>query len=506
MKYSLFLWLFLIVQMTYGQQQDGLTLRIDAYTNEVTYLRNGVRTVKPAVKDGENIYVVISEFNPYLMEASLDVKAVSYAQKSEALAGEVGAQSGSFGGIGKLFGGLNAGSGIKGALLNIPGSRGASAEVLQAKNEFLQLSNEMEITESRLHSSAKKLELFNTTVMSRKLAVEDLEKFKQNKLLRPSRIRQLALEEINHAFAKTPGEEISITDLVNQSMKKNEIQETMDTYNTSLEQYKNLAGRWQAMANKMSVLSNDDEDEQLEFMISKTDSLTKAMSAVQKKLIEPKVDSRMLDQYFSESSNTLSYLRRNYEEMQGDIFKYSFPPVQAGHDAMALTISLYARDEAGKMKQSKTYDQNVPVTGGWKISGSLGLSFSKMTSATYEYSIINDVIVQDRTDDFFPSLVSFAHISRKTLSQASFGGSFGIGFPLLSGAGLESLAFFGGPTLFLGRKQKFLFTAGVMGTRVKRLSGGMKAGDSFDGSINLLPLRSRYEAGLFIGISYDLLN
>lgn len=510
MKYfSVLAIIFAISVNSYSQAQKGLLLQINAYTNEVLYYHDGVLTQTPSVKEGDNIYVVISEFNPYQMEASLDVKAVNYSQKSDALLGGVMGEGSSFSGIGQLFGGLNAGSGIKEALMNIPGSRGgfaADAGVAEAKSEFLELTAEMEKIEAKLAGSTRKLEMFNNTVLSRKLAMEDLEKLKQNKLIKPSRIKELAMEEIMHAFAKAEGEKITTEDLLSQVVKKGEIKESINAYNAALQEYSELAKKWDRFGAKLGNITFNREDDQFEFIRTKTDSLNLALKSEGSKLSAPPLETKFLEQYFSESAQTMAYLRRIYEEIQGDVFKHSFPPVQAGNDAVLLTTSVYAKDDSGKMKLSKTYEQTIPVVSGWKVSGSLGLSFGKMAKKTFEYNIVNDAIVQDELDDFFPSIVSFAHISRKSLKNIQLGGSFGIGFPLQKGGGLESLAFFGGPTLFLGKKQKFLISAGLMGAKVQRLSAGFRPGDAFDGSVNILPVRSLYELGYFIGISYDIIN
>lgn len=508
MKYIYYIVIFNAFFTSYNaRSQKGLTVLLNAYTNEVQYYRAGVMAQNPSVREGENIYVVVSEFNPYQMEASLDDKAVSYSQKSDALLGAMAGEGSSFGGIGQLFGGLNAGSGIKEALMNIPGTRGFSnADVEDAKSEFMQLSAEMERIESRLASSTLKLEMFNNTAMSRKLAMEDLEKLKQNKLIKPSRIRELALEEIMHAFAKSEGEKITTSDLLDQTAKKNEIKESIDTYNSALKEYNDLSKKWEIFTGKISKIADREEDDRFTYVKSTSDSLNQVLKSNGARLTAPALESKFVDQYFSESSQTMAYLRRIYEGIQGDVFKHSFPPVQAGNDAVSMTTTLYTKDDSGKMKLSKTFEQTIPVVSGWKVSGSLGIAFGSMSKKTYEYSIVNDAIVQDELDDFFPSIVSFPHISRRSLKNVQLGGSFGIGFPLQKGGGLESLAFFGGPTLVLGKKQKFLISAGLMGVKAQRLSAGFRPGDKFDGSVNILPVRSPYELGYFVGISYDLIK
>lgn len=47
-------------------------------------------------------------------------------------------------------------------------------------------------------------------------------------------------------------------------------------------------------------------------------------------------------------------------------------------------------------------------------------------------------------------------------------------------------------------------TAGIMGARAQRLDEGYAAGDAFVGDSGDLPLFQPYEAGVFVGMSFNL--
>ena len=77
----------------------------------------------PTANNGENIYVVLEEFNPYTMKAvwkwNLQNNQDSEVRLDQGLSGLSG-----FSGITSLFGGLNLGSSLEEIYTGIPKSRG----------------------------------------------------------------------------------------------------------------------------------------------------------------------------------------------------------------------------------------------------------------------------------------------------------------------------------------------------------------------------------------------
>lgn len=491
-----------------SQIGKGLVLEYDIFENEVTYKRNGLIVHEPSVKEGENIYVSIVEFNPYLLKADVDVIQLNYNQSSTDYedGGMDGNGGGALSGISGLLGGLSMGSNFQQGFGGIPGSRGAASEdVLAAKSKFSQLTQQLEAVENKINKAHQKIKLFETTQHSQKLALEDIEKLKENEYLRPSRIKELIEEEINYSFAKTKGEEISIDDLVNEMKKKEEIEETISQYQLASKEYTELASKWKKFSTTLFLMNQEIEDLQVQFIKAATDSISTEMSKnIELKLSKP-LEAKFNDDFEEENINKMAALRQVYEEMQSNIFTYSFPPIQAKGDEVSINISISKKTETGSYKDYKKLTQSIPVTGGWKISAGLGLGFGVLKDKTYEYSIVNNKIVADAQDDFVPLLVSFAHAYKKTERSLNFGGSFGIGFPMQGGNTVQSITFFLGPTIIIGKSQKFLITTGVMGAKVNRLSSGFKPGDTFDSISSTLPTNQRYELGYFVGISYDLL-
>lgn len=79
-----------------------------------------------------------------------------------------------------------------------------------------------------------------------------------------------------------------------------------------------------------------------------------------------------------------------------------------------------------------------------------------------------------------------------------------MGLPLVGAGERQSACFFLGPTIFLGRKERLALTAGVMGGRVERPANGLRPGDTLDVGEGVLPTHNPYEAGFFLGISFNM--
>lgn len=325
--------------------------------------------------------------------------------------------------------------------------------------------------------------------------------------MRPSRIKELINEEIRYAFAKDPGETIDIDDMIDGQKKSQELKQTLADYQKYSAEYAQLADAWRNFASSVALLSDITNDLKYEYIERASDSVKTEMQ-VNLLALEKTPQITVDEAFIRTAADRLMDLRRVHEELKGDIFTYRFPPIQAEDDQLKIKIDISKKGPDGSVtgEQYKQLTQTVKVSSGWKISAGLGLAFSVLQDQTYSYSVIDDAITADELDDFTPALASFAHIYKQTPRDLNFGLSFGMGIPLFTEGGGQSAAFFLGPTVLLGTRQKFLISAGFTGARVNRLAGGYAIGDTFVNSSNTLPMNNKYELGYFIGISYDILN
>lgn len=497
--------LFLYVS-AYSQNSNGLTLEYNLYENSVIYLRNGQVVESPQLSQGENLYIIVKEFNPYVMNASVEVNKANSHSSIDYYSGGSENSGSSFSGIANLFGGLSLGNNIQEVFQSIPSSRGATqVEVAQAKQKFNQMLASLSTVEQNINNAKLQIKKIEKVESSRALALSDIHNLKTNSHIKPSRLKELMEEEIYHSFAKSEGDKIGINDLLDNDELASEFNQAIENYNSGREEYINLSNDWNNFNNSIQLLDLINEDIQFDFIKNSTDSIANELTTnVASKFTAP-LDANFEDQP-KISTEDLAQLRRTLEELQSDIFVYKHPPVQATGENMNVNINVKLNANNEGYSDYKNLIQNIPVNGGWKITGGLGLAFGVLQDQSYKYSTRNGIIVSEENDQFIPMITSFAHIYRQSPSALKLGGSFGVGFPISGGSGLSSASFFLGPTLVIGKNQKFLLTGGIMGSKVERLGGGLEVGDNLEVFSSDIPLNSKYELGYFIGISYDIIK
>ncbi len=485
-----------------AQEINGLLVVYNLFDNTITYLQNGHQIDKPEVNSGDNIYVQIEEFNPYINKARLEVTQLNYSQSSMQLNTNDDITSGGFQGVSQLLGGLSMGSDLQGGLFSFGSARGnQSKEAITIKSKYFDLTAELQDVESRINDAQEKVNLIQKQSQAQALAIADIESLKSNKLIRPTRIRDLMEEEIRFAFAKSKEEKITIDDLMNEESGTERVKSALDEYSTAVGAYKLLQKQWKKLSLNPTLLAT--EDSQLKRMQMSADSVSKIMALKIENQNENDVDDY---ENSYQDINSLRLLRQTYEEIQNDIFTYKFPPLQAKEDQVVINLIVSQLDEDGSYTTFKTVEQIIPITGDWKISGGVGLAFSKMIEQPYSYDVVDGLITSEPLDDFIPMFSSFVHAYRLTSKTVSYGLSFGVGFPLQSLDDSFSLSYFLGPTLIIGKSEKVLLTGGLMGSKVSRLSGGYMVGDSYPVLASTLPQRNRYELGYFLSFSYAVLK
>ena len=72
-------------------------------------------------------------------------------------------------------------------------------------------------------------------------------------------------------------------------------------------------------------------------------------------------------------------------------------------------------------------------------------------------------------------------------------------------AGAQFIHFLLGPSLIFGQSERIALSAGLMGGRTDRLGQGYQVGDSLISEAGTVPLRSVYELGFFVGLSFNVL-
>lgn len=488
----------LTVAFSYAQKA-GLIIEYNVFDNELKYYSNGLEVEEPVVKEGQNIYVVLKEYNRYIYEAELKSYELNYNQAAQNM-GFAGGSMGSSGisGIGSLLGGLSIGGDIEGIISSLPQSRGVQEEVADAKSTFSTLQQELKETETKINQASQQIQLFQQQRKAQKVFAEDASLLKENDMIRPSRIEKMLLQEIYKSFAIMPSDSVTIDDVLQSSDQNGKLQKAVINYNTGVKEYAEIKLKWNDFSSHVNQLSYALDDPQLNILADET---TKVVTEMEDEDQLNNVNVPVVEDASNELKELL-LLRRTYEELQNDVFTYKFTPIQATDKEVELKLVIKKKNEEGVIV--KELKQIVPIYGTWKIVGGLGFSFGRLFNETYSYSLVRDTIVSAELDAFTPLITSFVHVYRENNKNFNVGGSFGLGFPIQANDGIQSLSFFLGPTLLLGKRQKFLVSGGIMGAKVDRLGNGLEVGDQYLSDSNTLPLVSSYELGYFVSVSYDL--
>ncbi len=486
-------------------QDNTLVIEYNLYDDVITYKRNFEVIEKPFVKKGDNINVIISEFNPYTTKATIEVDQFGYSQSSRVN----GLQESSYGGLagGSLFGGdLSFGEGLFSMFSSIPGSRGGSAskEAMVAQSKYSALTQKTADIENQINAYKEKADLIINADQSRQLALADIYNLKQNKNIRPSRIQKLMKEEVLHAFAKTENEEVSIEDLIDGVNNEKDITKVVNGYNSAIDEYEVLAKEWSTLSAYLNTISISDTDARMTHVVTSASKMKdNIMGRVQDM---PELNVSDLASNKGTQIEDMAALRLIYEELfNGKGFQQTFTPIQVEGEAVNISLHFSQKNDAGEFEDLKSLTQTIPVSGHWKVSGSVGVAFGKFANGISQYSVVNETIAATPSDDFVPQIASFVHMIRQTPKNLDYGFSLGVGIPFLNGGQSSSASFFLGPTLLVGHSQRLMITGGVMGAKAPRLSAGHNVGDTFTSSAELLPISSVYELGYFLGLSFSVL-
>lgn len=197
-------------------------------------------------------------------------------------------------------------------------------------------------------------------------------------------------------------------------------------------------------------------------------------------------------------------LRREIQQLQQADFIYRSSFV-AEEDELTINVRLTADSLDSKNKVIDLPTLKVPVHGGIKINTSVGLNFGQYFRDNNEYFLKDGVVTSSEGDKFIPYVSTMLHFYPRSASEVTLGGSFGIGFPLAASESVESApVFFLGSSLLFGKQDRLVLTGGLKGGKVRRLDRGFAVGDVVDVGVGDIPLKSVYELGAFLGLSFNL--
>jgi hypothetical protein len=508
---------------TYTFCQD-LHIYYDKVNDVVRFESNGKTLKNPKVNKGANVYLHVQNYNNYLYKANVKVDNIAINPPGLASgnpltgllpAGGVGGTNFNLldMGVSKLKKGLiglidRSDNSADGDILGFGGKEDEEDifGFIQIEEEFTNTLNQIESIENEFRVIGEEVKKELDSKKIRDIALEEINKLKHNPDLSPSQIKKLSNEYFDKVFKEKEVSEINLDEV----LAMGDIPAQMSK---NLKKLKIKSNEF-AQAEKDLIKLEDRTGEMLGFASSEFTKVreqfdeTYGFIKVVKEAV--KEDMKVLEELATDDSDIdlrrITALRSEFEIMEENDFSKTFR-VQATEDIVSFNLSFSTKDSIGQNFKSATVsDIKIPVAGGLKIHPSLGVSFGQFFDTPEEFFVKDNQIVASESGAFVPIITSFLHFYRQSAKGASFGGSFGIGFPVTSSGNNQSLFFLIGPSIVMGKDSKIVFSGGIMGGKVNRLSAGYQVGDAFMDNAAIIPTSSKYELGYFFGLSYNLGN
>lgn len=520
MKNALFALTFLpAVWFPFANYAQDLHIYLDARTdreNTLVYVLDGDTLNKPRVKQGRQIFFHVLNYNNYLydLEISASPKEIAFTGGMPFnIADLLNTATGGSANTGVLS--LQGGAGLPGLpdllstnLKNALEAKGDIKGYAYAENiRRIQTGlAEIEKIETRVAGIDTQVDDLLQSAALVRLAQADLEAIKLQPGSSPAEMKSQARRYLKQVFDTENPADIDAEKVLRRSRIKARLQQKMTELREARKGFDRQIAQLKAEASLLAAIPMKDEklhevETSLMAFMGEAPATDTAFNVHLEKMAQLTENAEDLD------INLLTQLRRNAEGILKNNFSQTHRAVAEG-DQTHLSARFALRDSVsytGDRRVVQLAPVVVPVYGGFKVNASVGIGFGRFFNKPERYFVQDDVIRAEPGDRFSPVISSFFHFYRQGAGNVSYGGSFGIGFPLTSANESQSVSFFLGPSLYLGRRERVVLTAGLMGGRVTRLANGLQVGQTIDLGGGVLPTYSPYELGCFVGLSFNLL-
>ena len=510
--------LFLIFLAPVCLSGQGLQIQYDVQTDSITWFRDGVPTQKIRARKDEAITLKIKNYNNYLYKVSVKEENED-ARVAPVMGGGMTGLMGSPGGASPFS--------MLSGMFNLPGGSGLSApfgdfgggiedgdgfvtsDVSKTANAlFSQFQKTVRLindTEKDIGKIGRDMQRLAQAQQIKAIAAGEIEKLRYNPAIPPTQIKRLSMEYLETIL----GDVSDLQDL-GQLMEKTGAREELSLkLGDYLKFTEELAGYYDAVAWIRDSLGgipiSSPRFKEMQSSIATFQG--SGSSRIEQYRTTAASVAEVLPTMENYSLERLIQLRYILEELKANTFSHTFR-TQADGDRLRLKLRLDPIDSIRipglSARQLSTLE--VPVYGGFKINASLGVSFGSFFDRPQAYFLRDSTIVSEDRDSYSPIITSFIHFYRQSAGTLSVGGAFGIGLSIGNDSGTQAINFLLGPSFILGQGERIALSAGLMGGKVDRLGQGYQVGDNLVSEAGALPLRSVYELGFFVGLSFNVLS
>lgn len=498
--------LLMLLNTVWLSAQD-LHVFYDVFEDTIYYQMNGKAVPQPAVKKGQQVILHVLNYNDYLYDLELETEAEDFnvpASGSPFFGG--GSSSSALAQFRSLTGGMGGtGFGLDSTRIADQGSgmvdqANVSTATKAMARRFASHLKAMEDIEEEIQELSGYLNEELQSQAFQQIALDEVRQLRQHPGLSPKKIKALSMDYLKPVLGVRRDEPLNIGEVVRRTDQSSAIQKTVENYEQEVGQ---LQMELQKLEASRSVLfeAPDLPDTDRTALAVAYEAAALRVEAYEEKAQSVRQQLVGLEGLQLRELTELSYL---YEEMQEHRFeqKFVFSP-----DADLTTFRIRLNPVDSALQQGVRPKQLNPIKlntyGGLKVNASVGVSFVRFFDRPQSYSVRDSFIVADDQDAFLPIISSFFHFYPQSRRQVSVGGTFGLGIGVGGdNAGLQT--YFFGPSLILGQGQRVVFTTGLTGGKVERLAQGYEPGDVYDATI--LPTKSIYELGFFLGISFNIMG
>ncbi len=492
-----------------------LHIYYDVHNDSMWYTKNGkvVRDLK--VRKDKEVYFHLVEFNNYIYSAVFDASNYSLPPAG------YGSDSSSFRGfMPQLMGGLFPGGSLP--FMNVPifgslmgalsglnpagGARGDMEEIQEFKEKLSSIQAETESLNGFI-SEINKKEKAGRLLKSN---VDYIGTLCKTQAVAPSLLKQLLMDYFQDVFLLEEGQSFSIKDIEALNEKLLQIPALREQTKKRFKAYENQVSELSKMVNKLK--STDHGIDELYGLIQQYEANVPQINSLISKVEVQLSTSETAD--LAQSPN--DYVQQiqsffiKYMDISNNDFSYTHHASAEGR-YLVYTVKIFKKDSAqmssndeSELKPVKTIKVKIDTYGEFKMGTSFGINGTQYGEKPQRFFIKDNVLSASDEDRFSPMISSFINMSYSMGSSITPVVSFGIGLPLKSTENTESLAFFLGPGLYLGKKQSFMISGGFMFSKVNRLANGLKVGDAVVLGDGVIPTEKKFDSGYYLGLAYRI--
>ena len=485
---------------------QDLHIFYDVFKDTVYYEVNGKPTARASVKKGQEVTLHVLNYNDYIYDLELETESQDYnIPASGGIFASFGNGGQGMSPFSSLAGGMGGGFGLDSTQLAFEGSgmvdgANVSSGTKALARRFANHLKAMENIEEDIHELNGYLNAELESQAFQQIAFEEVTALRRHPGLPPETIKSLSMDYLKPILGIRRDEPLDIGAVVRRTDQPSALQSTVEDYEAEVGHLKSELQKLDATRTVLFEADDLPDADRIALAVA-YESASLRVESYENAATNVRGALAGLESLQLKELTKLGYL---YEEMKAHRFEQKFV-FSADADLTTFRIKLNPVDSA-RIQGIRPQTLN-PISlkshGGLKVNASVGVSFVRFFDRPQSYSVRDTLIVADDQDAFLPIISSFFHFYPQSQRQVSVGGTFGLGISV-GGENTGLQTYFFGPSLILGKEQRVVFTTGLSGGKVERLAQGYEPGDIYSDAI--LPTKSIYELGFFLGISFNLMG